>query len=321
MSRADPVGRIQSCGVSAAPSFGLVLPSSIGPDVPGPSTIWEIVEAAEGSPLTHLWVSDHILWWHPMYESLALLSAVAARTSRIRIGTAILLLAMRHPVVVAKSLASISRLSGGRLTLGVGIGGEFPPEWDAVQVSLRTRARRTEEMIEALRGLWGDRPFDYRGRHVSFDPIDLHPKPLPPPPIWIGGRSDGAVRRAARLGDGWIGLFLTPDRFEKQSMLLSAEAERLGRDPAQIPRSHFVWTCIADTTAEARSIAENLFGPFYNLPFERLEKYAIAGSPEACAERFSEFARAGVEHFAVAPIGLPDPEFIRRLTEEVAPLL
>lgn len=311
--------RLQSSNVTSSPSFGLVLPSSGGSDVPDPDAIWPIVERADESGLDYLWVSDHIVWWHPMYESLALLSAVAARTLRIKIGTAVLLLAMRDPVVTAKTLASIDRLSSGRLTVGVGIGGEFPPEWAAVGVPTRTRATRTEEMIEALRGLWGEGSFGYHGKRIGFEAINLYPKPRNRPPIWIGGRSEGAVKRAARLGDGWMGLFLTPERYEKGLTMLRDEAEALGRDPEAIARSLYVWTCIADTDAEARSIAENLMGGFYNLPFEKLEKYVVAGSAQTCAERFSEFVSAGVNDFAIAIIGTPGAEIVDRISTEIIP--
>lgn len=285
-----------------AATFGLVLPSSTGGDVPGPEVLWPLIDEADRSVLEYLWVSDHILWWHPMYESLSLLSAVAARTRRIRIGTAVLLLAMRHPVIVAKTLASIDRLSGGRLTVGIGIGGEFAPEWEAVGVARASRARRTDEMIEALLGLWGPGEYGASGRHVAFDSLDLHPKPATRPPIWIGGRSDPALRRAARLGDGWMGIFLTPERYAERAARLRAEAERRGRDPSGIAASLYVWTCIADTTAAARELAAPLLSAFYHLPFEKLERYAVVGSAEDCAGRFREFSDAGVEHFAVAPL-------------------
>lgn len=250
-----------------------------------------------------------------MQESLSLLSAIAARTSRIRIGTAILLLAMRNPVIVAKSLATIERLSGGRLTVGVGIGGEFPPEWSAVGVSRKTRAARTEEMIDALRGLWGPGTFSMSGRHVKITDVDLHPKPSLRPSIWIGGRSEGALRRAARLGDGWMGLFMTPERYAESLAQVRSHAAAFDRDPEGIVPSLYIWTALADTNEEARERASALMSAFYNLPFEKLERYAIAGDAATCIARFKEFADAGVEHFAVAPLlaGI-DLEFVDRLS-------
>lgn len=299
-----------------SPTFGLVLPSSRGTGVPGREELLEVIEAAEDSPLTHLWVSDHILWWHPMHESLTLLAAVAARTSRVGIGAAVLLLAMRNPVIAAKQLATIARMAEGRLTVGVGIGGEFPPEWEATGVDLRTRARRTDESIEALRGLWDEGSFSYEGKYVVLRDVDLHPKPDPPPPIWVGGRSEAAVRRAGRLGDGWMGLFLTPDRYAERLGQLRKELEARAR--GAVSTSLYVWTSIADTAEEARRVAEETLGGFYNVPFERLERYAVVGSPEDCVRRFREFADAGVEHFAVAPVSAAPPsEFIERLSAEV----
>jgi probable F420-dependent oxidoreductase len=283
--------------------------------------LWSIADFADRSPLEYLWVSDHIVWWHPMYESLTLLAALAARTQRIRIGTAVLLLAMRNPVVVAKTLASIERLSRGRVTVGVGVGGEFPPEWKAVGVDPKIRPSMTDEMIEALRGLWNG-PFAYNGKRVRFDEIDLHPKPSAIPPIWIGGRKDAALRRAGRLGDGWMGIFTTAERFPSQLELARSVAEEHGRDPSVIVPSLYVWTCVAETDEEARATAETILPAFYNVPFAKLEKYAVFGTPKHCAERFVEFADAGVEHFAVAPITVGDGlDPLRHLIEDVAPLV
>lgn len=308
-----------ACDPMSTPSFGYVLPSSVGVDVPDPEDLWAVVSAADASPLEYLWVSDHIVWWHPMYESVTLLAAVAARSVRIKIGPAVMLLAMRNPVLAAKSLATIQRLSGGRLVVGVGVGGEFPPEWAAVGIEHRTRAKRTDEMIDALQGLWGTTPFSMKGNHVFLDAVDLHPKASPPPPIWIGGRSDGAIARAARVGDGWMGIFLTPERYQERLARLREAATANGRDPSEITPSLYVWTCIADTTAQAREGA-SMLGAFYNLSFEKLEKFAIVGDPSTCAGRFAEFAEAGVQNFAVAPIARDaSTDQLLRLTQTVLP--
>lgn len=300
-------------------SFGLVLPSSTGGDVPEPQEIWSVVEAADASVLSHLWISDHILWWRPMYDSLTLLAAAAARTERIGVGTAVLQLAMRHPITAAKALASISRLAGNRLTVGVGVGGEFPPEWDAMGVSRNTRGRRTDEMISALRGLWAG-PFSFRGRYVDLEEIDLHPKPVFVPPIWIGGRTDASVERAARVGDGWMGIFLDPVQYAERLRALANATSKEGRGVEDILPSLYVWTCIADTTQIAREKA-SIVSAFYNLPFEKLERYVVYGSTEDCAARFRAFEEAGVRHFAVAPISDDAQDQMTRLTAEVLPLL
>lgn len=280
--------------MSAHPTFGLVVPQAGEGAIAEPQAIWDVAGAAdalgEGSGLTHLWVSDHLLWWRPMYEALTLLAALAGRTSRVEIGTAVLLLALRPPLLAAKALASIDRLSGGRLTVGVGIGGEHAPEWEASGVPRRGRGQRTDEAIRALRRLW------------EGDPAGLEPKPHRPPPIWIGGRSEAALRRAGRLGDGWMGLFTTPERYAVQLEAAREAAARAGRNPEGLVPSHYVWTCVRDSDAEARAAAASLLPAFYHVPFEKLERYVVAGTPEACAEAFARFADAGVRHFAVAPV-------------------
>lgn len=308
--------------MTTAPTFGYVLPPSTGTDVPEPEQLWELIDLAEASSLSHLWVSDHILWWHPMHDALSMLAAIAGRTQRIGIGPAVMLLAMREPVLAAKALATIQRLSSGRLTLGVGVGGEFPPEWEATGTPLRTRASRTDEMIAALRGLWGLAPFSMDGRHVKLDQVDLHPKPRQRPPIWIGGRSKPAIERAARLGDGWMGIFLTPERYRERLDSLKALRERAGLGADGFTPSLYAWTCIADTDAEAKRIASGILGAFYNLEYDKLERFAVVGSAETCARRFAEFADAGVEHFAVAPIAVePSNDPLLRLINDVLPSL
>ena len=303
-----------------APSFGYVVPSSSGDGVPSAGMLKEIALAADGGQLEYLWVSDHLLWWLPMYESLSLLSWIAASTSRVRIGTAVLQLAMREPVATAKMLASIDRLSDGRLTLGVGVGGEFPPEWEATKTDRTTRGKRTDEMLDAFEQLWGDAVPKFKGKHIDVGGIDLQPKPVGTIPVWIGGRSEPSVRRAAERGDGWMGLFLTPERYAGLLERCNEFCEQRGREPSEVLPSLYVWTCIADTDAEARRLAESALGGFYNIDFDKLGKYAIYGSATTCAERFAEFSEAGIKHFAVSPIWHKvSAEPLHRLMTEVAP--
>jgi alkanesulfonate monooxygenase SsuD/methylene tetrahydromethanopterin reductase-like flavin-dependent oxidoreductase (luciferase family) len=276
----------------SAPRFGLVVPQAGTAGIAGPAEVWGLVDAADrpGSGVDHLWVSDHLLWWRPMYEATTLLAALAGRTSRVGIGTAVLLVALRHPLLAAKALASADRLSGGRLTVGIGVGGEYAPEWEAAGVERRGRGRRTDDAIRRMRELWSE-----------DDPTGLEPKPARPPPVWIGGRTDAALRRAGRLGDGWMGIFTTPERYATQLAAAREAAERAGRDPAALVPSLYVWTCVRDSAAEARAAASALMPAFYRVPFDKLEGYVVMGTPEDCAERFSAFAGAGVQHFAVAP--------------------
>jgi probable F420-dependent oxidoreductase len=254
-----------------------------------------------------------------MYDALTLLAAIAGRTERIGLGTAVLLLGLRHPVLAAKALASIDRLSSGRLTVGVGIGGEYRPEWEAAGVEWRRRARRTDGMIEALRGLWGEGAFGMEGPGFRFAPVELEPKPVRSPPIWIGGRSEAALRRAGRLGDGWMGIFTTPERYADGLARARERAAEAGRDPSALVPSLYVWTCFGPTHEEARALAAAVMPSFYRVPFEKLERYAVIGTAEQCAEAFAAFAASGVRHFAVAPVlDRVTPEPVDRLAEVTA---
>jgi alkanesulfonate monooxygenase SsuD/methylene tetrahydromethanopterin reductase-like flavin-dependent oxidoreductase (luciferase family) len=289
------------------PSLGLVVPQAGASGIADPGALWDVVDAADrpGSGVEHLWVSDHLLWWRPMHEATTLLAAVAGRTSRVGIGTAVLLLALRHPLLAAKALASVDRLSGGRLTLGVGVGGEYAPEWEAAGVDRRGRGRRTDQMLRQLRALWS-----------AGDPTGLEPKPVGRMPVWIGGRTDAALRRAGESGDGWMGIFTTPERYASQLAVARAAAERAGRDPDGLVPSLYVWACIRDSASEARRAASVLLPSFYRVPFDKLERYVVAGTPAHCAERFAAFAAAGARHLAVAPaVEEVTPEPVQRLAE------
>ncbi len=141
----------------------------------------------------------------PLYDPLIVLAMVARATTTIRLGTAIYILALRHPLVTARNVATLDVLSGGRVILGVGVGW-LTEEFEAFGIDPRSRFSRTEEAAEAVRRLWTEPEPSFQGRHFRFAPVHFEPKPLssPHPPIFFGGDSDPALRRALRFGDGWI---------------------------------------------------------------------------------------------------------------------
>ena len=162
-----------------------------------------------------LWAGDHIAFRVPILESLSLLSFLAGATERVLLGTSVYLLPLRRPAIAAKSVATLDVLSGGRAILGVGVGGEFPPEFDACGVPRAERGSRTDEGIEILRRLWSEDAVEHRGRHFSFGPVTMDPKPVQAggPPIWIGGRRPPAFRRAGHLGDGYISHMCSAEQY------------------------------------------------------------------------------------------------------------
>jgi probable F420-dependent oxidoreductase len=171
----------------------------------------------------------------PQPDPLVWLSHVAAATRRVRLGTGVLILPQRNPVVLAKALASLDRLSGGRVIAGVGLGWARD-EAEAVGIPFEGRARRAEEAIGAMRALWRDGAASFRGEHVRFERAVCEPRPLQPGgvPIVIGGASAAAARRAGRLGDGFYPIGIDDARFAELRAIAAGSARESGRDPAGI---------------------------------------------------------------------------------------
>lgn len=170
----------------------------------------------------------------PHLDPLMLLTHIAAATTTIRLGTNIYLLALRHPIVAARLTMSLDVLSGGRLTLGIGVGW-LAEEFEAVGVEFSSRAARTRECVRALRTLWTAPEPEFHGRFFSFGPVKFEPKPVqkPHPPLVFGGESEAALRRAAALGDGWYGVGHTPQSAAEQVRKLRALLAAAGRGEAR----------------------------------------------------------------------------------------
>lgn len=169
----------------------------------------------------------------PLLDPLLVLMQIAARTERIRLGTNVYILPLRHPIAVARMVATLDVLSGGRVSFGVGLGW-LEEEFAAVGIDFATRGARTREGIRALRALWTEAVPAFVGKYVNFPPVRFEPKPVqhPHPPILVGGESEAALRRAAALGDGWYGVGHTPDSAAAQVRRLRALLVELGRGEA-----------------------------------------------------------------------------------------
>jgi len=252
-----------------------------------------------------LWISEHMLFYVPTFDAITVLAAFAARTQRILLGSAVLLLPLRHPTVVAKEVASLDIISNGRIILGVGVGGEFPREFVACGVPVKERGRRTDEAIEVMRRLWSESGVNHDGRFFHLEDANMQPKPVqkPGPPIWIAGRSEAAIKRAARLGDGYMPYLFSPERYRDSLEKLSAFAQQRGRDPTTIEPGMYQFICVADTYEEARQRAIQDLSIRYNQPFDRIvDRYCVLGTPDQCAERLGQYVEAGVRHLILVPI-------------------
>jgi probable F420-dependent oxidoreductase len=271
-----------------------------------------------------LWINDHISFHDPLYESLTLLASYTGITRRVRLGTAVYLLALRHPTVVAKITSTLDILSEGRLIFGVGVGGENPKEFEACGIPHNERGARVTEGIEVLRTLWTQTPASFAGRFVRFEGISLDPKPIQAagPPIWVGGRSDSALARAGRLGDGWISYVVTAARFRQSWARIREIAAEAGRDPARLAAAHDAFITVGKSYESARARWVRRLSTRYNQDFDRFaEKYGVIGTPAQCIERMEEFVDAGCRHFVLDTICEPPDaaEQIEMIAADILP--
>jgi probable F420-dependent oxidoreductase len=252
-----------------------------------------------------IWTGDHVSFHHPLYESLTLLASYIGVTSRVKLGVGVYLLALRQPTVAAKITSTLDALSGGRLIFGVGVGGENPKEFEACGIPHKERGARVSEGIEAVRALWHDSPASFKGRFTQFEGVSIDPKPVqkPAPPIWIGGRSDAALARAGRQGDGWISYVVQPERYKQSLAKIEAAAAMAGRPLAGFVKAHLTLITIGkDYESAERAWVERL-STRYAQDFAPLaKKYGIIGTPEQCAEQLQRFIEAGCSGFVLNAI-------------------
>ena len=277
----------------------------------------------DASGLHSLWVGDHIAFHIPVVESLSLLSFVAAATERIELATGVLLLPLRHPTLTAKITGTVDMLSGGRLLLGVGVGGEFPPEFAAVGADPAERGPRTDEAIEIIRRHWTEQKVEHHGRFHSFGPVKIEPKPVRPggPPIIVGGRKAVSMRRAGRLGDGYISHMCDVATYESNLRAIARHAREAGRAGRPFHTAALLFTVLDDSYEAAHERAAKLLGMIYNTDFrEASKRYCLLGKPEDCLDQLQKFAQAGCRHFVLSALSDPD-EIIERATRDMIPAL
>jgi len=292
-------------------------PSS--PTLRPPAELFGLARRLEDWGFESIWAGDHVSFHNPIHESLTLLASYAGITSRIKLGTGVYLLALRPPAVAAKMSATLDVLSGGRLIFGVGVGGENPKEFEVCGVPRRERGARVTEAIDVVRALWRDTPASFQGRFTRFEGVSIDPKPVqrPGPPIWIGGRSDAALVRAARQGDGWISYVLNAERYATAVARIREEAARLRRDPVGIVTAHLAFVTVGDDYEKARDTWVRLLSRRYAQDFGPLAgKYGIIGTAAQCAEQLERFIEAGCRYFVMNPIC--DNEHTARQFEQIA---
>lgn len=296
------------------------------PEMPSAQALIAYGERMEQLGFESLWAWDHILLGtepnFPIHEAILMLTAIAARTRRIRLGTGILIMPMRNPVLLAKELATLDHISDGRLIVGTAVGW-YRREFDALGVDFSRRGRIMEECLEIITRLWSEERVD-----ASFPPYNLrsavlYPKPVqrPRPPILIGGYVDAALKRAATRGDGWITYHYTPESFRRSFQRVRDFAAEAGRDPMTLQGTNQLPICIGPRAQVEAGMKAWLQAEWdYASWSESTMASAIIGTPEECIEQLEAHLAIGIDRIIFAPYRF-ESEQIDALARDVLPKL
>ncbi|WP_026380654.1 LLM class flavin-dependent oxidoreductase [Afifella pfennigii] len=273
-----------------------------------------------------VWVWDHILLgtdpYFPILDSLSLITAVAARTKRIKVGTGILVMPLRNPVILAKQLSTIDQISNGRLMLGTAAGW-YKREFDAIGIPFERRGKIMDRNIDILNRLWTEDQVTGEWDELNLRRAVMFPKPVqkPRPPLLIGGYVDRVLKRAATLGDGWLTYFYTPDGFKRSWAKISQFAEEAGRDPDDLISLNQLPIYVGPRDKVKEPMNEWLHSDWdISAGSESTYDSAIMGTPEECAEQLKAHIDAGIKKIIFVPYRY-EREQVEAIAKEVMPLL
>jgi len=286
--------------------FGVLLPTreAVMSGHPETASLLAMAERAEAAGFDSVWIGDSLIA-RPRHEPLTLLAAVAARTKRVRLGTAVLLPALRNPVVLAHIVGTLDRVAEGRVILGVGIAADAPAirkEFAAAGVPWDRRVGRYLETLEICRALWSRDGVSFAGKHFTLDNVTMEPKPHLPggPPIWIGGSGPTALRDAARY-DAWFPTGPGVDFFAEHFPRIQAAARAAGRAPDAVTGAAYVTLALDASPAVAEQRLHNFLETYYGAPARTImaRQATYAGPVEGCVEWLQRWIDAGARHISL----------------------
>jgi probable F420-dependent oxidoreductase len=287
----------------------VTIPNNWG--VEEPKQVLEFGPLAESLGYDSVWVMDHLfntgyirerLEDKPYYHPMSTLSYLAATTSKVTLGTSVLVLPYHNPVELAKYAATLDQISGGRVTLGVGVGA-MTEEFDALGISMRERASLTNECIDVMRELWSSHLPKYQSKRWDFSDLYFSPKPAQPSiPIWVGGSSPGAIRRTALRGDGWHPTGASPESYALTRQEIIEAATAAGRDASKM-----TWSTRLEVEVHGRPSSERASART-TLPGD---------NPEMMVAGIKAYQDAGVDHIVLA-LNSGDVSALKRLMETIA---
>ena len=316
------------------PKLGVLLPTRgillRGEQPSNADRVFRMAQKVEEAGLDSVWVGDSLVA-KPRLEPLATLGALAARTSKVRLGTAVLLPALRHPVLMAQGMATVDLISGGRLVIGAGVGGAFNAEqrgeWAAAGVDPKRRARRFEEIVEVAKGLGTGKPHSHEGRHFSLDSVTMIPAATQAEGIpWLlathhRAQQQAQIDRAARVGDGIIAISDTPGEFAEVIAQVDAKAEEYGRNTSNRENVFYLTVNLNEDETAAREDAEDWLMRYYGANIWGT-RWGPFGGVQNVADRMAEYAEAGADTVVVR-LATFDPErqldtFLERIAPQFA---
>ncbi len=265
-----------------------------------PGTIFDLIDECEALDVDSIWLSDRLVSTGSMLDPITFLSYIAGRLRKIKLGTSTLVLPTRNPIVLAKELATLDFLSHGRLFPAFGLGGDESKDLQAIGVNRKERAGRADEMIVLMRRLWSEENVNFEGKFYSVKDVTITPRPKSGLPIWIGGRSQAAMRRTGRLGDGWLVSSVSPGEVATGIEAIRGYAAEARR---QIPEDHYgalIPFFFASTMENAHALAAASIRPRPDMPVGEL---AAFGKPEQVRAKIGSYIAAGASKFVMRPCG------------------
>jgi alkanesulfonate monooxygenase SsuD/methylene tetrahydromethanopterin reductase-like flavin-dependent oxidoreductase (luciferase family) len=267
-----------------------------------------LLERVAAAGLDHVFVADHVSF-HTGFgmDGLVQAATIAALEPTLTVQIGVYLLALRHPVPVARQIATYCESASGRLVLGVGVGGEDRHEVEICGVDPSTRGRRTDEALAVLRGALTGERYSFTGEFFDVQEVLIRPAPEPAVPIVVGGRSDAALRRTGQHGDGWLGVWSDADRYARAIAAVQEHAERAGRRDVAWRHGLQNWVGIDTDRATARSRLAAAMEGMYRIPFDRFERFSPYGTPADVAEALAPLVPLGCRDFNIQAVaGSPE---------------
>ncbi|MGB5760043.1 MAG: LLM class flavin-dependent oxidoreductase [Acidimicrobiales bacterium] len=274
---------------------------------------------AEALGFDYLATGEHIMFHGPTANNMVSLAAAAGATERIKLMSGIVLVPLYPPALLAKQVAVLDVVSDGRFHLGVGVGGEFPKEFQAVNVPVEERGARTNEALEVIDKLLTETDVTFNGRFTTLDGVTIAPRGVQQPrvPIWVAGRKDVAMKRAARYAEGWMPYMYTPEMLAESMDKIATFTDAAGRSEGSVAGGLYIFTCVHEDRDTALELANRQLSRQYNQDFSKLvSKYTVAGSPEDCIARLQEYIDAGAGTIMLSQ-GCP-PDYVDENTTAIA---